>query len=240
MSTPIIEAHGGYSAAYPENTLLAFRQAIAARAPSIELDIHVSADGELVVMHDATVDRTTNGTGAIANLSRAELQRLDAGSWKSPTFAGERIPRLEEALALSDSNPVVFNVEVKRFSDPAQSANKLAEMLRRHAPRQGTHVVSSFDLDALLQVRAADAGLPLAILGSDGVALLELAKKHNFPWVHVYHEGITRDIVLAAHAHGVKVNVWTVDKLDLAQEYAKIGVDKICSNRAPELLAAIR
>ncbi len=239
MSTPIIEAHRGYSAVYPENTLLAFRQAIAAGAPSIELDIHVSADGELVVMHDATVDRTTNGTGAIATMSWAELQRLDAGSWKLPTFAGERIPSLEEALALSDSSPVVFNVEVKRFSDPVQSAEKLAAMLRQHAPRQGTHIVSSFDLDALLQVRAVDAGVQLAILGKDGIALLELAKKHDFAWVHVHHEGVTRDMVAAAHAHGVKVNVWTVDKLDLAQEYARLGVDKICSNRAPDLLAAI-
>lgn len=240
MSAPIIEAHRGYSAVYPENTLLAFRQAVAAGAPSIELDIHVSADGELVVMHDATVDRTTNGTGAVAAMPWSALRRLDAGAWKSPAFAGERIPSLAEALSLSDSAPVAFNVEVKRFSDPGRVAGKLAEMLRRHAPRQGEHVVSSFDLDALLQVRAADAGLPLAILGKDGVALLALAREHGLPWVHVHHEGVTGDVVAAAHAHGVKVMVWTVDNPDLALVYAGFGVDKICTNRAPDLLIAGR
>lgn len=240
MSAPIIEAHRGYSAVYPENTLLAFRQAVAAGAPSIELDIHVSADGELVVMHDATVDRTTNGTGAIATMSWSALRRLDAGSWKSPAFADERIPGLEETLTLADSAPVAFNVEVKRFSDSGRSAGTLAALLRRHAPRRGEHVVSSFDLDALLQVRAADAGLPLAILGKDGAALLALAREHGFPWVHVHHEGITGDMVAAAHAHGVKVMIWTVDNPDLAQSYAGLGVDKICTNRAPDLLAKCR
>lgn len=240
MSAPIIEAHRGYSAAYPENTLLAFRQAVAAGAPSIELDIHVSADGELVVMHDATVDRTTNGTGAIASLSWSALQRLDAGSWKSPAFAGERVPSLAEALSLAGSEPVAFNVEVKRFSDPGRVAWKLAEMLRRHAPRRGEHVVSSFDLDALLQVRAADAGVPLAILGKDGAALLALAREHGFPWVHVHYEGVTGELVAAAHAQGIKVMVWTVDNPDSVRSYAGLGVDKICTNRAPDLLAASR
>jgi glycerophosphoryl diester phosphodiesterase len=238
MSRTTIEAHRGYSAAYPENTLLSFRQAVAAGAPSIELDIHVSADGELVVMHDATVDRTTDGAGEIASLPWPELRRLDAGAWKAPAFAGERIPLLSEALSLSDAHPVAFNVEVKRFRDSGQAAGKLAELLRRHRPRQGEHVVSSFDLDALLQVHAADASVPLGILGRDGVALLALAREHGFPWVHVQSEGVTGDLVAAAHAHGVRVMVWTVDDQAAVRHFAGLGVDKVCTNRAPEMLAA--
>ncbi|NMA47002.1 MAG: glycerophosphodiester phosphodiesterase [Lentisphaerae bacterium] len=237
MLKPIIEAHRGYSAQYPENTLCAFRQAIAVGAPSIELDVHASADGEIVVMHDASVDRTSNGKGAIAQMKLAELKKLDVGAWKGPEFAGERIPTLGEALALSDTSNVAFNVEIKAFSS-TKVVERLVALLHEHAPRGGSHVVSSFDVNALLQVRAVDSGVPLCILGGNAAKILHQAEEMDFPWIHSHFSTVNGDVVAAAHAQGRRVMIWTMDKPALFQHYVRLGVDKVCTNCPAEMLAA--
>lgn len=236
MLKPIVEAHRGYSARYPENTLCAFRQAIAVGAPSIELDVHASADGEIVVMHDGTVDRTSNGKGAIAQMTLAELKKLDVGAWKGPEFAGERIPTLAEALALTDASNVAFNVEIKTFAS-AKAVEKLVALLHEHAPRGGSHVVSSFDVNALLQVRAVDPAVPLCILGNAD-KILHQAEEMDFPWIHSHFASVNGDVVAAAHAQGRRVMIWTMDKPALFQHYVRLGVDKVCTNCAAEMLAA--
>ncbi|OPZ72154.1 MAG: Glycerophosphoryl diester phosphodiesterase [bacterium ADurb.Bin478] len=235
---PIIEAHRGYSGRYPENTLLAFRKAIEAGATSIELDVHVSSDSELIVIHDATVDRTSNGQGAVAELSTAQIAKLDAGSWKNPAFAGEKIPTLEETLALTLESNVCFNVEVKKFAGGQRDAKQLTALLQRYAPRGSSHIVSSFDLDALLQVRQADATIPLALLGSQGDHLLAEAVKHHFPWIHCSYRGISRDLLYAAHQQAIKVMIWTFDQPAGRQHYTRLGVDKICTNYIAEMIQA--
>jgi glycerophosphoryl diester phosphodiesterase len=235
---PILEAHRGYSGRYPENTLLAFRKAIEAGATSIELDVHVSADSELIVIHDATVDRTSNGHGAVAELTAAQIAKLDAGSWKSPEFAEEKIPTLEEALALTLESNVIFNVEVKKFAGGLRDAKRLTDLLQRYAPRGSTHIVSSFDLEALLQVRQADDSIPLALLGSQGSLLLPEAVKHHFPWIHCYFRTVNRELMSAAHRQNIKVMIWTVDQPALLQHYIRLDVDKICSNYIAEMILA--
>ena len=235
---PILEAHRGYSGRYPENTLLAFRKAIEAGAASIELDVHVSADSKLIVIHDGTVDRTSNGHGAVAELTSDQLTKLDAGSWKNPEFAGEKIPTLEETLALTLESNVSFNVEVKKFAGGQRDAKHLASLLRRFAPRGGSHIVSSFDLDALLQVRQADETIPLALLGSHGDHLLAEAIKHHFPWIHCAYTGISKDLLYAAHQQAIKVMIWTFDQPAGRQHYTRLGVDKICTNYIAEMSQA--
>ncbi|NLF17437.1 MAG: glycerophosphodiester phosphodiesterase [Lentisphaerae bacterium] len=232
---PIIEAHRGASDECPENTLSAFRRAVELGAASIELDIHETKDGELVVMHDETVDRTTRGKGRLAALTLAELRALDCGAWKHARFAGERIPTLAEALELSRAHGVRFNVEVKAFSSP-RAAERLVGLLREYAPAGGTHVVSSFHVDALLQVRQADAGVPLAMLGNFP-AILDAARHHGFPWIHGAYRGVSSAVVTAAHAAAVQVMIWTMDEPGLLAYYAGMGVDKVCTNR-PRLMLA--
>ena len=233
----VVEAHRGASSTHPENTLAAFREAVAVGARWIELDIHECADGELVVMHDASVDRTTDGTGKIAELALAELRSLDAGAWRSPDFSGERVPTLEEVLAFVQAQGVCLNVEVKRFAR-RESARRLSGLLREHACAGGpAHVVSSFDLEALLQVRAEDAGIPLAFLGSKPSAVAT-AIANGFPWVHLSFRAASLDTVAAAHAAGVRVMVWTMDQPSWLAHYARLGVDKVCTNRPAAMLAA--
>jgi len=232
---PIVEAHRGASDECPENTLSAFRRAVELGAPSIELDVHETKDGELVVMHDETVDRTTRTKGRIAAMALAELRCLDCGAWKHARFKGEPIPTLAEALALTPAHGVRFNVEVKAFSSP-RAAERLAGLLRQNAPATGTHVVSSFNAEALLQVRRADSSIPLAMLGNFPT-ILDAARHHGFTWIHGHFRGVSSQVVTAAHEAGIRVMIWTMDEPGLFAYYAGLGVDKVCTNRPQVMLA---
>jgi glycerophosphoryl diester phosphodiesterase len=235
---PIVEAHRGASAECPENTLRAFRRAVELGTPSIELDVHVTRDGELVVMHDETVQRTTGSEGRIADLTLADLRRLECGSFKDARFAGEPVPTLAEALALTRAHGVCYNVEVKAFSGP-QAAARLAALLRDSAPPAGSHVVSSFALDALLQVRQVDEAIPLALLG-EFPAILGVAREHGLPWIHGHCKGVRPECVADAHAAGVRVMVWTVNDPGLFAFCAGAGVDKVCTDNPARMLEVRR
>src|SRR3989440_12125231 len=112
----LVIAHRGASGNAPENTLAAFREAVALGATFIETDLQLSRDARFVAIHDATVNRTTNGQGAVHDMTLADLRRLDAGSWFGSEFAGERIPTLEEILEFSKKKDVVFYLEIKTGS----------------------------------------------------------------------------------------------------------------------------
>jgi len=125
-------AHRGAMETHPENTLVAFREAINAGAHMIEFDVFLSKDNEMVVIHDATVDRTTNGTGRISDLTLGQIRILDAGSWKSPEFAGEKIPTLHEVLEIMPFN-IWLNVHIKGEDNlPVMVAEMLAKEKRLH------------------------------------------------------------------------------------------------------------
>jgi glycerophosphoryl diester phosphodiesterase len=125
-------AHRGAMGTHPENTLAAFRAAVEAGAHMIEFDVQLTKDDKMVVIHDGTVNRTTNGTGKVSELTFAEIRKLDAGSWKSPEFAGERIPTLEETLSIMPYN-IWLNVHIKGEKDIAvRIAKKLKNENRLH------------------------------------------------------------------------------------------------------------
>lgn len=107
-----ISAHRGAQSTHPENTLAAFREAIRLGVQQIEFDVRATADSQLVIMHDSTVDRTTNGHGSVSHLTLEQIRRLDAGSWKSPRFRGERVPTLLETVRIMPRN-IWLNVHVK-------------------------------------------------------------------------------------------------------------------------------
>ena len=243
MATPlrdlVIEAHRGSSCDCPENTMAAFRRAAELGAPSIELDIHESQDGELVVMHDNTVDRTTDGKGAIADLTAAALRRLDCGRWRGDAFAGERIPTLEEVLEFVASRNVRLNVEVKAFAVGSGAPRRLTGLLRRYPPAHGEHVVSSFDQEALLSVRAADAGVPLAILGN-APEVLPVARLQRFGWMHAAFRSVSPELAAAAQADGIRVMVWTMNQPELLAHYAQLGVSKVCTDCPAAMLQALK
>lgn len=160
-----VQAHRGFSEAYPENTLLAINQAFDAGADQVEIDLAVTRDGELVVLHDHTVDRTTDGSGAVSSYTLEELQQLDAGSWKNPAYAGQKIPTLEQALLAAKGRGALC-IEIKVWEEArlkpelAAIAAKLSAEIRKTGMEHDV-MVSSFKADALLEVQKADPELKL-------------------------------------------------------------------------------
>ncbi len=231
----LIEAHRGDSANAPENTLAAFRRALALGVPWIELDVRLSRDGHLMVIHDDTVDRTTSGSGAVGKMTAEELQRLDAGAWFAPEFAKERLPRFAEVLELVAPTDTLLNVEIKVSAAGVELPRAVVELLGRFR-KEAQYVVSSFDLEALLQVRALAPEISLALIGA-GPEILPLAVGRGFPWIHAAYHSLAPELVAEAHANGIRVNVWTVDDPAHASACRMRGVDKICTNN-PALMMA--
>jgi glycerophosphoryl diester phosphodiesterase len=218
LSQPVIFAHRGASAHAPENTLAAFELALAQNADAIELDVKLSADGQVVVIHDATVDRTTDGRGSVAAMSAAEVGALDAGQ-------GERVPPLDAVLDRYAATPLLIEVKEARAAGPA-----LAAIQRRQAePRV---VVGSFVRRALVPFwRAGVASTP----PRSGVALALLASRlglgvpgpHRAFAVPEYHRGlriVDRRFVRAARQSGRPVHVWTVNTLEQGRRLRAQGV----------------
>jgi glycerophosphoryl diester phosphodiesterase len=161
--TPLILGHRGAAAYAPENTLAAFRRALELGADGFELDVTLSADGVPVVIHDDTVDRTTDGSGAVARLTLAQLKQLSAGKKFGPEFAGEHVPTLAEVFA-AFSQPAIINVELKRDPSPGRElAAKVVALIHEHQVARRV-ILSSFYYDNLQRIKQLDAALPVGLL----------------------------------------------------------------------------
>ncbi|SHE12865.1 Glycerophosphoryl diester phosphodiesterase [Chlamydia abortus] len=148
----VVSGHRGYKSAYPENTLLAFEQAIRLGVDMLEFDLRLTRDQEIVVIHDETVDRTTNGTGRVSDFSLAELKELDAGSWFGDEFEGLKIPTLQELCELLQAYPqTLLNVEIKRGPNAKEAADRAIAMLEKYGylPRC---VFTCFDADVIAHI----------------------------------------------------------------------------------------
>ena len=155
-------AHRGFSSAAPENTIAAVRAAIEIRADMVEIDVTLTSDGHVVVIHDETLDRTTNGSGEIFLFPLAELQKLDAGSWFDPSFAGERIPTLGEVLNVVDGR-ILLNVEIKSEAVARGVVGKVAAAIQEHGMVDRV-VVSSFSPTALQEMHSVAPEIRTAVL----------------------------------------------------------------------------
>lgn len=160
---PPLIAHRGASAFAPENTLASFTKAVQLKANWIEFDVQEAACGELVVFHDETLDRTTNGKGKLDHYPYTHLKTLDAGSWFDPIFAGEHIPTLAEALSFICDHGISANIELKAAIAGNQFIKRVRELITYYQP-QSTLLFSSFDWTLLAQLRQTDPHCLIALL----------------------------------------------------------------------------
>ena len=255
---PRVIAHRGASSIAPENTLLAFRLAIEAGAEMIETDAHLARDGEIVLIHDTDLRRTTNCSGSIADLRSADLAACDAGYWftqmneRRHPFRGIGlcVPRLSDLLALVASlDPtIVVNVEIKNQPDDLsydptnRLADRLVELLAETGMSQQV-LVSSFNPEAIDRVKSKAPGLRTAYLCSpraDLHARTAYARARGHDAIHPHHSSLTggdgaRRIVDVMHEAGLEVNVWTVNDPQRMLEMAAAGVDGIISDDPGQL-----
>ena len=216
-------AHRGNSLFAPENTAAAFA-ASQSKADLVETDVRVSSDGYLVLMHDATVDRTTDGTGAVSGKTLAQLKLLDAGSWFAPEFAGQRILTMEEMI----TNTLPFAIPL--IEHKAGSAAAYVNEFERIGTITNI-VVQSFDWNFLAGVHALNPSIPLCALGSGALNVPTLMTITNSGATTVAWEksSVTAAEVNLVHSWNLKLFVWTVDGPEI-NNFIQLGVDGIISN----------
>jgi glycerophosphoryl diester phosphodiesterase len=219
--------------------MAAFRKALALGATFIETDLQLSRDARFVAIHDATVNRTTNGQGAVHDMTLAELRRLDAGSWFGSEFAGERIPTLEEILQFSKKNDVVFYLEMK----PAGSwggEHALVGALRESGeiPRA---VVISFDPAIVLSLRNIEPTLMTGLLYDGQIENpVEKAVAIGARQLAVRGDLVTPALLAEARRKDLQVVCWTVNHSAHMRMLAAAGVDGIMSDYPDRLAAAVK
>ncbi|QAY69256.1 glycerophosphodiester phosphodiesterase [Xylanimonas protaetiae] len=237
-SSPAVIAHRGNSWIAPQNTLAAFEAAWRADADMVELDIQLSADGEIVVIHDDTVDATTDGAGEVGAMTLTQLRALDAGSWFAPAFAGQRIPTLGEVLGfLADRPGTDLLLELKDVWAPGDAARVTSAV--EAAGLRDRVVVQSFYPQTVAALRDAAPALRRGLLVErhhDG--LLEGCAELGVMTCNPSVELVLGDagLVPALHAAGLQVMVWTADDVAQWQALTAAGVDAIITDR-PDRLA---
>jgi glycerophosphoryl diester phosphodiesterase len=227
---PLIIAHRGAMGEAPENTLGAFKLALEQGANAFELDIHLSADGEIIVIHDYTVNRTTNGTGAIDRLTVAQLKQFDAGSWFHEKYKGEQIPLLSEVFDLVPQD-FIINIEIKDHGGHKLEP-KLIELLKRTG-RMESVVISSFDHKCLHHLKQLSRDLQVGLLyNSDFVSHLQVAQAAQMPVysIHPYFKAISKKDIRELSENGFQVYAWTVNSVEDMTSMLESGVQGIITN----------
>lgn len=218
----LVIAHRGASAAAPENTLAAFRLAADQGADGIELDVQATADGHLVVIHDATIDRSTDGMGAVAALTLSQVRRCDAGRKFAPAFAGERVPLLAEVFEAVGSR-LLIDVEVKAAGIEA----RLVDLIRRMEMTQSV-LISSFAMQVVARIRDLAPEMPAGLLqlASHPQVAVRLGAAAYLPAIGA----LTADTVTHCRHHGLRVITWTVRTEAEARHALDVGVDGIIAD----------
>jgi glycerophosphoryl diester phosphodiesterase len=212
----------------PENTLRALRRAIDLSADQIEIDVQLTKDEQLVLMHDPTVDRTTNGTGKVVDLTFTEIRQLDAGS-------GERVPTLEEALSLVNGK-VILQIELKGQGTAAPVVRTVTT-----AGQQDQVILTSFMHQELKEVHRLNPRLRLGVLwGRLPADVVPQTKQLGAQALHVWHEFIDQQLVTEAHSQGLLIRAWNTSKEEDMRRLIVLGVDAIGSDRPDVLIDVCR
>jgi glycerophosphoryl diester phosphodiesterase len=223
-------AHRGASRYAPENTLAAFRRALGDGAPAVECDVRRTSDGHLVVIHDPTVDRTTDGRGAVGSFTLDALLRLDAGRWFAPEWAGERVPLFSEVLELVRGRALI-KVEIKNDPIPVEGiAHQVVDAVRHHRMHEEAFVMS-FDHQVARAVRSADARIATGILyAARLVDPVSAARAAGADGLCVHWGYVDRQVVAQARGAGLGIFVWTVDDEETFRRCLDLDVDGVTSN----------
>lgn len=224
MAKRRIIAHRGHKVGAPEQTLAAYAMAIDLGAEMIEADLRFSRDGVPLMLHDAQLERTTNGRGLVDNMDWGEIARLDAGSWFGPAFAGQRVPRLDQLFVLAESRNVALCIEAKgdTHDENAHAAVFAARQIARRG-RLDVDVVASFDHLALAKAAEAVPGLRTAPDrlpehgSSKAVDLISQAKAARASIIQHHFADLDADIVAEVQATGIEVWAWPPASLAEAQ-----------------------
>ncbi|MDD4974146.1 MAG: glycerophosphodiester phosphodiesterase family protein [Bacteriovorax sp.] len=240
MNRPLIIAHRGYSAKYPENTLIAFERAIECKCDMIELDVHLTEDSQLIVAHDYILGRTSNGRGAIDSHSLSDLQKLDCGSWFGKEFSNQLMPSLKEVLIKVDKR-VTINVELKHETLKTSAHYQImAENILSLIEELGYRdliIISSFNEQILRTLRKQDSTIRLGILDNNPEKhfLIELVREISAYSYHKNHIKLNQGNIQQMHRAGLKVYPFTANTIKSFEKLCSLNVDGIITNQVEDL-----
>lgn len=227
---PAMIAHRGGGRLAPENTLTGMRCGLTHGYTFVEYDVKLSRDNVLFLLHDDTVDRTTNGCGQAADMTWAELQALDAGSWRGAEFAGERLPSFEHIARFTQENGLASNVEIKPCPGREHETGTAVALAARdlwknaHTPP----LLSSFSEEALAAAHVAAPELPRALLVNEVPRDWHSRMvTHDCRALNVNHENVTQELILAVHAPGYEIATYTVNDPARVRLLLQWGVDGV-------------
>ena len=236
-------SHRGFSGAAPENTLAAFKKAIEAGSDMIELDVHLSKDREVVVIHDDTLKRTTTGNGRVADFNLQELRKLDAGFWSGSQFRGEKIPTLKEVFELARGK-ILLHIELKEGDLGRYNLIDLTDRTLEEVERAGMLdqvLFGSFNLPAVDRVREKYPQLPVALIYNKPWNLPQDAMgERPLPILSCSGTVLNQANLSKAHEQGIKVFVWTLDTEAHIEHFLNIGVDGIITNYPDRLIKILQ
>lgn len=228
-----VQAHRGASGYAPENTMASFKMALEMKADYLELDVHLTKDGHLVIMHDETVDRTTDGKGAIKDMTLAEIKKLDAGIKYDKKFKGEKVPALEELLK-TFAGKVKFNIEIK--ADECEEG--VVKFIKKYKIEKDA-MVSSFHHEYLQKVKELEPSIVTAGLVMMGPKIKHLKNTIKADYLNIHESFLTNAVYDKARAAGLGVVVWTVNEKDSMNKFVQMGVDGIITNFPDTALHAV-
>lgn len=239
LKKPILLAHRGFSGKYPENSPLAFQMAVEqTAADGFESDVHITKDGQLVIFHDDSVERTSNGTGYIRDHTFEELLALDIGAWKSQEFAGQHIWTLDQLLDFCKDTHMLLNLELKNYAVFYEGLEQrvIDEICRRQMQEQV--FVSSFNHISMQCFKTLCPDIKTGLLYDK--PLLDMDKyieRSNADHMHPKYVLLQYqpELIELYHSRGMGVNTWTVNDAETMRDMIRRGVDAIISNY-PDLL----
>jgi glycerophosphoryl diester phosphodiesterase len=239
---PIILAHRGDLAHAPENTLPAFEQAIQKGADGVELDAKLTADGHVIVFHDTTVDRTTNGSGKVSSFTMNGIRKLDAGSWLDEKFAGTKVPLLEEVFETIGKDKLI-NIELTNYSTPRDGlTSKICDLIKKHDNHKQI-IFSSFFASNLRIAAQTLPEIPRGLLAMPGLLGL-WARSFGFMFgdyqaLHPHISSASREQVQRAHRLKRRVHIWTANTPEDVARLKEWGVDGIFTDDPATALRAL-
>lgn len=230
--------HRGFSGRYPENTMLAFRKAAEAGAHGVELDVQFTKDSELVIIHDESVDRTTDGRGLVRDFTLKEIKELDASASFRGIYGINRIPTLREYFEFAKSTDgFITNIELKTGIYEYPGIEKaVAEMIKEFG-LEDRIIISSFNYFSVLRFKQICPGIKCGFLEESRIADFgKYTKSYGVECVHPMHWNMTPEAVEEIKANGIEINTWTVNDLDEVERLYGLGVESVIGN-FPDMVA---
>ena len=224
-------AHRGFSGRYPENTMLAFEKAIEAGCDGIELDVHLTSDGEVVIVHDERVDRTSDGCGYVGKMTLKELLQLDFSAAYRGQYGVNRIPLLKEYLALAKESGIITNIELKTgvYTYPGIEEKTLA--LIDEFDMRDKIIISSFNHYSVKRMQALAPDMVYGLLEESRlIDTVGYAAEQGVQAIHPEYHMVDEEFMARAGECGLAVNVWTVNSEQSMRRLADLGVDILIGN----------